>query len=300
MPAPLKLEDGYLNEEQKARYAEDGYLFPLPVVSPEQAAAWRRGLEETERDWITADLPLPLNNYKRVNAHVVMPLAAEIASHPAILNCVEGVLGGDLLVWSAEFFIKEAGTRHIVSWHQDLTYWGLGATSHQCTAWLALSPATPESGCMRFVAGSHKQAIVPHNDTFHEDNLLSRGQEIAVEVDENDATDIALRPGEMSLHHGLTFHASGPNRSDDRRIGVAIRYVSPEARQEIADRDYAMLVRGVDRTGNFINFAKPAKPFEPAAMRLYEEMRAEQAKALAQGTDRAKLYSATPGVRAAE
>ena len=300
MPTPLKLTDGYLGEDLKARYAEDGYLFPLPVVSAAQAADWRRQIEEIERDWLEADLPLPLNSYKRANAHVVMPLAAEIATHPAILNCVEGALGENLMVWSADFFIKEPKTTQIVSWHQDLTYWGLGATSNQCTAWLALSPATPESGCMRFVAGSHKQAIVPHKDTFDDNNLLSRGQEIAVDVNEDDATDIVLQPGEMSIHHGLTFHASGPNTSDDRRIGVAIRYVSPEARQEVADRDFAMLARGVDRTGNFINFAKPAGLFDPAALRVYEEMRAEQAKALAQGTDRTKLKLGASRAQAAE
>lgn len=301
MPDPLRLAyDGHLSDELKTCYRDDGFLFPIQAVSAEQAALWRAELEEIEREWRAADLPLPLNNYKRVNAHVVMPLMAEIANHSAILNCVEGVLGPDLLIWGAEFFIKEAGTKHIVSWHQDLTYWGMGATDHQCTAWLALSPATTDSGCMRFVAGSHKQAIVPHNDTFDEMNLLSRGQEIAVEVDEADATAIELQPGQMSLHHGLTFHASGPNMSGDRRIGVAIRYVSPDAKQEVADRDYAMLARGVDRTGNFINFAKPERLFAPNALKLYDEIRREQAKALAQGTDRVQLYAASPGVTAAE
>ena len=282
-----------------SQYAEDGYVFPLRAADAEQAAAWRAELETIERDWLAADLPHPLNQYKRVNTHVVMPLAAEIASHPPILDAVEQVLGPDLLVWSAEFFIKEPRTRHIVSWHQDLTYWGLGATEGQCTAWLALSPATGDSGCMRFVSGSHKNAIIPHNDTFAEDNLLSRGQEIAVDVDEADATEIVLQPGEFSLHHGLTFHASGPNSSDDRRIGVAIRYISPDVKQQVADRDYAMLVRGVDRARNFVTFARPKALFDPAALRLYDEIRAEQAKALAAGADNVALYAASPGVKAA-
>ena len=300
MAQAVRLDDGFLGEDLKARYREDGFLFPIQAVSAAEAADWRGRLEDVEREWLGADLPHPLNQYKRVNAHVVMPLVAEIACHRAILDCVEGILGENLMVWSAEFFIKEAETTQIVSWHQDLTYWGLGATDNQCTAWLALSPATAESGCMRFVAGSHKQAIVPHEDTFDENNLLSRGQEIAVEVDEDEATDIVLQPGQMSLHHGLTFHASGPNRSTDRRIGVAIRYINPDARQEVADRDFAMLARGVDTTGNFINLAKPDRLFAPRGLRLYDEIRAEQAKALAKGAPRTKLYAASPGVRAAE
>ncbi|MEM7525055.1 MAG: phytanoyl-CoA dioxygenase family protein [Pseudomonadota bacterium] len=195
------------------------------------------------------------------------------------------------MVWSFEFFIKEAGTTHVISWRQDLTDWGLGATESQCTAWLALSPATSQSGCMRFVAGSHKNAIVPHRDTFDDNNLLSRGQEIAVDVDEAEATLIELCPGQMSLHHGLMFHASGPNRSADRRIGVAIRYVTPEVKQEVADRDYAMPVRGVDRFGNFSHLSAPEELFAPRSLRIYDEIRAEQAKALAQGATHVKLYA---------
>lgn len=300
MTKPQSRADARLTESEIARYRRDGFLFPRRVASEAKAAEWRASLERLEDDWLDAGLPRPLNQYKRSAAHVVIPLAAEIATHPAILDAVEGALGPDLLIWSAEFFIKEPRTRQIVSWHQDLTYWGLGATSHQCTAWLALSPATPESGCMRFVAGSHEQPIVPHRDTFDENNLLSRGQEIAVEVDEADATDVVLKPGEMSLHHGLTFHASGPNAADDRRIGFAIRYVSPAARQEMADRDYAMLARGVDRTGNFINFAGPDGDFAPRSLSLWEEIRAEQAKALAAGVEASRLYAGQAGARSAE
>ena len=278
------------------RYWEDGFVHPLQVVSAEQAAMWRAEIEAIERDWLTADLPRPLNQYKRVNAQMVMPLAADIARHPAILDAIEKVLGENLLVWGAEFFIKEAGSNAIVSWHQDLTYWGMGATNHQCTAWLALSPATVASGCMRFVKGSHKNALVPHCDTFAENNLLSRGQEISVEVDEADATPIELAPGQMSLHHGLMFHASGPNVSDDRRIGVAIRYLSPEARQEVGEKDYAMLVRGCDPSGHFINYAPPDELFAPRSLRLYDVVRAEQAKVLAAGAKSGVgMYAATEG-----
>ena len=106
--------------------------------------------------------------------------------------------------------------------HQDLTYWGLGATSEMVTAWLALSPATPQSGCMDFVRKSHKNPILPHKDSFAKDNLLSRGQEVQVDVAEQDKTSIEIQPGEISLHHGLTIHGSGPNVSDDRRIAAVI------------------------------------------------------------------------------
>ncbi len=291
MTKPLSLSNGALSTTQKDDYWQNGFLFPLQIFTPVEAAGFRATLERIERDWLDADLPLPLNSYKRVNAQCVMPLAARLAQDPRVLDVVEGILGPNLMIWSAEFFIKEPRTKHIVGMHQDLTYWGLGETSDQVTAWIALSPATVTSGCMDFVAGSHKNPILPHKDTFSDTNLLSRGQEIAVDVAEADKTHIELSPGQMSLHHGLTIHGSGPNTSDDRRIGFAIRYLNPDARQLVADKDYAMMARGVDASGNFIHYMPPTSNFSPAALALYEQIRTDQAKALAQGaTSDVSLY----------
>lgn len=271
---------GSLSSEAVAQYQRDGFLFPLQVFDSSEALRYRGVLEDLEQGE-HGELPRPLASYLRVNAHYVVPLAAEIALRAEVLDAVESILGPDLLIWSSEFFTKEARTPKIVSWHQDLTYWGLGETDEEVTAWVALSPATRESGCMRFLAGSHKQRIQPHNDTFSEDNLLSRGQELAVEVDEEETTDVVLEPGQMSLHHGRMFHASGPNQSDDRRIGVAIRFVTPAVRQVVGERDYAMLARGMDRARNWINVAPPPSAFDPDALARYEEIAAEHAKVLA-------------------
>ncbi len=284
MPTDKEMKNGHLSPAQTEQYWRDGYLFPIDVFTADAAAQYRAELEQIERDWTDADLPLPLNSYKRVNAHCVMPLAARLAQSPQILDAVESILGPDLMIWSAEFFIKEPQTRHRVGMHQDLTYWGLGETSNQVTAWIALSPATKASGCMEFVAASHKNPILPHHDTFSDANLLSRGQEVAVDVAEKDKTVIALEPGQMSLHHGLTIHGSGLNTSDDRRIGFAIRYLNPDAMQQVADRDYAMMARGVDRSGHFIHYMPPTDNFSAHALALYEQIRVDQAKALAQGT----------------
>ena len=177
--------------------------------------------------------------------------------------------------------------------HQDLTYWGLGAIDGLVTAWLSLSPATPASGCMDFVQGSHKQPILPHRDSDDPDNLLSRGQEVAVEVRDDQKVPIEIHPGEMSLHHGLTIHGSGPNTTDDRRIAAVIRYCTPQIAQQVADKDYAVLARGVDREGNFVHFMPPTTPFAPASLRLYDEIRRYQAQATMTGakTDTRGMYS---------
>lgn len=292
MPDTLPLQNGRLSDAEVARYWEDGYLFPIQAISPERAAAWRAELEQIERDWLDAGLPQPLNMYKRVNAHLVLPMAHAIGAEPAILDVVEGILGPNLLIYGVEFFIKEPRTKQIVTMHQDLTYWGFGAIDGMVTVWLALSPATRASGCMDFVRGSHKNPILPHADTFAENNLLSRGQEVQVEVRPEDKVAIELMPGQISLHHGLTIHGSGPNLSDDRRIAAVIRYVTPEIAQEAADEDFAMMARGIDRSGNFTHLAPARRNFERRSLELYEEIRAAKAKILLRGAQNPRgLYA---------
>ena len=286
------LTNGRLSEADIDAYWRDGFLSPIEVFTSDEVAAARTSLEEIERDYLDADLPLPLNTYKRVNAQVVMPFVADIARHPAILDVVEGILGPDILVYAAEFFVKEPKTTAIVSMHQDLTYWGLGAIDGMVTAWLALSPATRASGCMDFVMGSHKNPILPHEDTFDANNLLSRGQEVKVDIDEADKTPIILAPGQMSLHHGLTIHGSGPNTSDDRRIGCVIRYIRPDMEQRVGAKDYVMAARGEDRFGNFVHAPAPRANFDAESLAIYEEIRAEQAKTMMKGaTGKNAMYS---------
>ena len=294
MPTPIPLQNGRLSPAQSDQYWQDGFLFPIDVMPKTEAGGLRNELEMIEADWLDNGLPQPLNTYKRVNAHCVMPMAHRIAADPRILDVVEGILGPDILIYGVEFFAKEPKTKAVVSMHQDLTYWGFGAVDHMLTAWLALSPATRASGCMDFVAGSHKNAILPHEDTFDENNLLSRGQEIRVDVADEDKVAIELQPGQMSLHHGLTIHGSGPNLSDDRRIGAVIRYCSPQIAQQVADKDYAILARGADRSGNFIHFSPPRALFSPESLDIYEEIRKSQAQATMKGAvsgDNSGMYS---------
>ena len=290
MPDQLDLTDGRLSLDLVTQYWQDGFLFPLPVMAASEAAALRAELETLEETLLDNGLPLPLNTYKRVNAHCVLPLAHRIGSDPRILDIVEGVLGPDILIYGVEFFIKEPHSRQHVSMHQDLTYWGLGAVDGLVTAWLALSPATPASGCMKFVRASHKNAILPHADSADADNLLSRGQEVQVEVADADKVPIEIHPGQLSLHHGLTVHGSGANTTGDRRIAAVIRYCTPDVAQQVAEKDYAILARGADRAGNFIHFTPPQASFSPQSLALYDEIRAAQAKALMAGATSNKGY----------
>lgn len=300
MPQPIELTKGQLTKDLVDQYWQDGYLFPVPVLSTAEAAEARAELEALEKNWLDADLPLPLNTYKRVNAHVVVPLAARLATHPAVLDVIEGLLGPDILVYAAEFFIKEPRTKHIVSMHQDLTYWGMGATNNVVTAWIALSASTPESGCMDFVKGSHKNPILPHEDTYDPNNLLSRGQEVKVDVAPEDRVPIEIHPGEMSLHHGLTIHGSGPNTSDDRRIALVVRYCTPDVAQEVGEVDFAMPARGTDTLGHFTHLKAPEVDFGAEELALYEHIRKMQGQVKMAGAkaDAAGSLYSVPGAKA--
>ena len=281
-----------LSKAQIERYWENGFLCPIPAISTQQCEDWRAELEAIESDWLDNGLPRALNVYKRVNAHLVMPLAYEIAAHSAILDVVEGILGPDVLLYSTEFLIKEPHTKHVVTMHQDLAYWGLGEIDGILTAWLALTPATPQSGCMDFVKGSHKSPIIPHEDSFDELNLLSRGQEIKVNVAEEDKSSGALATGEMSLHHGLMIHGSGANTSDDRRIGVVMRFLSPHVKKPNNAPDYGVAMRGNCDTGNFTLCHAPKGLFNPEDLLIYEEIRTEQARVMMAGAEgKAAMYA---------
>jgi non-heme Fe2+,alpha-ketoglutarate-dependent halogenase len=190
--------------------------------------------------------------------------------HEKILDAVEDLIGGDILCWNTFFWIKEAKSATYVSWHQDLRYWGLD-NSQLVTVWLALSPANEETGCMRVLPGSHEGDLLPHSDEYREDNLLTRGQEISVEVDEAQTVAMPLEPGEISLHNVRLAHASGPNQSNDRRIGLSFHYMPTNTKQIVGEWDSAALVRGADRHGHFKHTPRPWRDFDPIAVEFHEQ-----------------------------
>ncbi len=265
-------------ETLAAQYRRDGYIFPNPAMSTAQAAAYRAKLEAVEQ--AVKDDP-PRRNTLRRYSNIVLDFVDEITRLPTITDRVAAVLGEDILALDASFFIKEARSPNYVTWHQDLHYWGLDGED-EVTAWVALSPATSESGCMRFVPGSHRH-IVDHHDTFDDKNLLTRGQEVAVAVDEKDAVDVVLAPGEFSLHHGRVFHASEPNPSDDRRIGLAIRYIATRMQTAGGAPMSAMLVRGQDRHGNFTLTDPPGGVLTDHDMARYEGIAGQRNAAMFKG-----------------
>lgn len=251
-----------LTEAQVAQYHARGYVNRVAAFSPGEARRHRDLLEGGERaHGLAPDLRRKLYLYLR--------WADDIVRDARILDAVEDLIGPDLLVYHLTLWIKEPRSDAFISWHQDATYFGLSPADH-VTAWVALSPSNPESGCVQVVPGSHLRGQLHHDMAQNPANMFPTGQ--TVQVGPDAAIDLlVLEAGEFSLHHTYTLHDSLPNRSDDRRIGLGISYIPTHCRCSASERLTATLVRGEDRYGHFDLDPRPAADFHPAALAVHAE-----------------------------
>lgn len=260
-----------LSDADIRRFKADGYIAPVRVATENAANDWRHQLEAYE-----AEHGGPLKGSVRFKSHLLFKWLADLVRSPAVLDPVEDLIGPDILCWTTHWFVKEARSPQYVSWHQDSNYWGLD-TEDLVSVWLAVSPATVQSGCLRLLPESHRVPAMAHVDTYDQDNMLTRGQTI-MDVDESRAVNLELAPGQVALFDYRLAHASYPNRSDDRRIGIGLRYIPPSARQTMSDWDSATLVRGEDRHGHFELEPTPSCDFDPPAVAIQQRSDEAQRK----------------------
>ena len=235
------------------RYDREGYLSSIDVLTADEAAAARASF-----DAHAPRLKGRFGDRYKHKTHLMLRWVDGLVNHPRVLDAVEEILGPNILCWTSNLFVKRAGDPAYVSWHQDARYWNLDPPE-VLTAWIALSPSTKASGCLRIIPGSHHAEVPAHVDAFDKDNQLTRGQTLE-EVDEDAAVDLELAPGQMSLHHINLVHGSEPNRSDAPRIGLAIRYTSTRV-APVGRRESALLVRGEDTHGHFLPETRPTADF---------------------------------------
>jgi non-haem Fe2+, alpha-ketoglutarate-dependent halogenase len=268
-----------LSAQAVRQYEDLGFYAPVRVLTAAEAGELRRKLETYEASGGA------IQGAVRHKPHLLFTWLNELIRHPRILDAVQDIIGPDILCWGTSFFIKERRNPGYVSWHQDSTYWGLEPPDI-ITAWVAFTDSNAANGAMRVIPRTHKLDQAPHRDTFAADNLLSRGQEIMVDVDEREAAMLELAAGEMSLHHVRLIHGSDPNPSDDRRIGFAIRYVPTYVRQVAGSHDSATLVRGVDRYHHFEEEQRPDADMSSAAVAYHAAITDRYSQILMRGTDR--------------
>jgi len=235
-----------LNQLHK-KYEKDGFVFPVQVVTSEEAIIHKEILEDAEKK-------IGSLHYK-TKIHTILTSPYKLATNSLILDLVEKIVGPNILLHNVTYIIKEAKSRSYVSWHQDLTYWGF-SHDDQVSVWLALSSVNKQNGAMKMIPRSHRIGMMKHKIVEDENNVLFQGQTVEG-VNENDAVLCELAPGQASFHHGWTLHASSPNRSPNRRVGLNIQYLATHVKQKKHNLDSAICVRGEDKYNNF-NLDKPA------------------------------------------
>jgi len=267
-----------LTGEQVKQFQRDGFLSPVRVMPEDAAVALRRKIETFE-----AAQGKPIHATQRTKCSLLFPWVYDLFTSDAVLDVVEDLIGPDILHYQCGVWIKEPEAGSYVSWHQDCTYYGMDPLE-LVSAWVALSPATEETGCMQVSPGSHKFGELPVDySELNDDNLLTSGMRAQYEIDEFKVVPMELQPGEMSLHHVGVVHSSLPNHGTDRRVGIAGGYVPPHVHQTTDLLASAMLLRGEDRYGHFpLDEVPPVSPYDPAtiachdrAVTLYRDKAAE-------------------------
>lgn len=209
-----------LSKKQLEDYERDGFVFPIDVFSATEVATFRTAFETV--------IDYSPKRFDRL--HLFFDWAHEVVTHKALLDVVETILGDDILVYGTLVLAKQPHDSRYASWHQDSFYSGLHLTP-STSAWIALTPSNQANGCMRVIPGSHKLGSLDHENVSEDPNLLNRrGERIKGAVDESEAVDIVLRPGQMSLHQSTIVHGSNPNTSDEPRIGFIVRFVTSQMR----------------------------------------------------------------------
>ena len=237
-----------LTATHAADYHRQGYLPGRNLLSPTEAMSVRKACVRTCGVEIKDTPRRQANN--RLKPYLLFRWAADLVRHPAILDCVEALIGPNIMVFHTTVWFKEPRSAKSVPWHQDATYFGLEPFKH-VTAWVALTPSTEEMGCVVMLPGSHRQGQLAHTDKPDPNLMVSRGQTLEIDVDDSEEVSLTMAPGDVSFHHTFVVHRSDPNTSDDPRIGVGISYIPTHVRHIGETRLSASLVRGIDQYGHF-------------------------------------------------
>lgn len=253
-----------LTEDQINHYRAHGYCYPVPVLSRPEYTDYRSDLERYE-----TEIGAPLDFPEKSKPHLLFNWADQVAHHPAVLDAVEDLIGPDILLYHITLWTKEAGAPAYVLWHQDGAYFFLDP-AEQITAWVALSDAPIESGCMHVLPDTHKSEWLEHFDDLSPGNMIKRGQGIRG-LDDKTGAPMPLKAGEMSLHHTKLIHSSGANNYHDRRIGVGLSYIPAHVRPLDEPQPTALLVRGQWAHDDFIKEERLAEPETPAARAAHTE-----------------------------
>ena len=231
--------------ELKKFYNENGYYLPIDVLDNDKI-----NLSANKLQAIYKSPPSNIKHPWNLQAHLLADWIYDLCVSPKLLDAVEEVIGPNILIQSADIFIKPAKGKKHINWHQDANYWGLNPYE-LVTGWIAITDVNLENGCMSYLPKSHLHQKIEHTETFDTNSDLTRGQEINLKINDKDVVAVTLKKGQASLHHCLLAHGSGPNKTNFPRIGIAVRYLPTYVKQTKGPPISMILARGIDEYKNF-------------------------------------------------
>ena len=272
-----------LTTEQIDQYKKKGYISPVDVLTSIETKEIKDEIEKIEKNW-----PKALEGINRNYVHLISPVFDKVCHNTKILDAVESIIGKNILVCGTTLFIKNPDEKGFVSFHQDAKYIGL-EPHNWVTAWVAITDANEENGCMRMWSGSHKNDLQYHNQKFDENNLLTRGQTVE-NVPMSETKPVILKAGQISLHHPKIVHGSGLNKSNDRRIGFVIQsYIGTNVKQ-VLGKMYVQQARGDDTFNHHEHVAKADQLMNQQGIKIRKKANKELSKIFYNGSQKVGKY----------
>jgi non-heme Fe2+,alpha-ketoglutarate-dependent halogenase len=239
-------------------YNDNGYVSPIDIFSPSEAAANRE-----EFDFLIASAQKTGHDgYSVHSCHIYRAAVHDMVTNAHILDCIEDLIGPDIVCWGTHFLSKMPDDGKRLSWHQDASYWPL-TPSKTVTVWLAIDDADEENGAMQVIPRSHLNGQIPfERSTAEEQNILSQTVHNVQQFGDLPVS-INLKSGQISLHSDLLLHGSKPNTSARRRCGLTIRYIPQDVRALNHWNLRSVICRGRDPSGHWSNVPRPEKDGVP-------------------------------------
>lgn len=224
-----------ITPEDKATFDRDGYWISPKLLTDEQIAQLRQAHERIWASDFDGDggpmgymvkNPNPDALRKLDNGWWVNDAVRETVTSPHIGELAADLLGEDeIRLWHDQVIYKPGtGEKETsvgnVGWHQDYGYWQCSSTTNMVTVWIALQDTDLTNGGMMTIVGSHKWGLIPDSNTFFDQDMTALKQKYASGGREWIEEPCILKAGQASFHHALTFHGSGPNRTNEPRLSI--------------------------------------------------------------------------------
>ncbi len=136
--------------------------------------------------------------------------------------------GGAVRYWRDEVLLKMPADRRggETPWHQDHPYTAFDRSGRP-QFWIALMDIPPERGSLVFLSGSHKSGVLGR--AFHDDSDAMKNRIASVRAEYPQSPPLHLRPGDATVHDGMTIHSAPPNVTSDPRWAYVVQFFVADA-----------------------------------------------------------------------